>query len=314
MNVSYPCQNCLSIQLSDYNLHVIIVYRSPSSQPDENVALIYTMVSICFQSVSVLMGDFNLPSLRWDLPPLTAHYVTPTDNLFLDCFVTLGLTQWVQQLTYPRSSNVLDLFFTTDPDRVGCVQVLPPIPKCDHCPVIIDYIFQENPAANTLSSHINSHVIRQWERGKYGAMSRGLSLFDWDFEFASLDANACFERLCVIVYSLIRDLVPVKHPTVRARHGLHVPLVVSYARDPLVGITINPPDVYMEDVLSSRLRHYRSFSINADIHTFHIRSQAQYESSLIHRMKKNPKLFHAYIRHKKQVAHQLALSFYHLVS
>ena len=56
----------------------------------------------------------------------------------------------------------------------------------------------------------------------------------------------------------------------------------------------------MEDVLSSRLRHYRSNSINADIHTFHIRSQAQYEPSLIHRMKENPKLFHAYIRHKKK--------------
>ena len=72
------------------------------------------------------MGDFNLLSFKWDSPPLSAHYVTPVDNMFLDCFDSLGLIQWVCEPTYPHSSNILDLFFTTDPDRVGQVQLTPP--------------------------------------------------------------------------------------------------------------------------------------------------------------------------------------------
>ena len=155
--------------------------------------------------------------------------------------------------------------------------------------------------------------------GREGSMApcrENLHCLTGTFEFASLYANACFERLCVIVYSLIRDLVPVKHPTVRRPPWP--------TRPP--GSLLRSRSVSWDNYKSTRRIHGRRSviavealsqfnSINADIHTFHIRSHAQYESSLIHRMKENPKLFHAYIRHKKkQVAHQLAHSFYHLVS
>ena len=38
---------------------------------------------------------------------------------------------------------------------------------------------------------------------------------------------------------------------------------------------------------------------NAIIHKCHVTSQVEYEASLIHHMKENPKLFHSYIHHKK---------------
>ena len=300
VDVSYPCQNCLTFLLHDYNLQVILVYRPPSSSPDHNEALLDTLITVCSRGESVLMGDFNLPSLKWDSPPLSAHYVTPIDNMFLDCFDSLGLTQWVCEPTYPRSSNILDLFFTTDPDRVGQVQVPPPLPKCDHCPVLIDFIYQGYPTADPAPCLEISCGTRHWERGKYGIMSRELALYDWDFEFAALDVNACFERFCEIVNSLVRELVPVKHPINRRPPWP--------TRPP--GSLIRLRSVHWNNYKSVRLVYGRHSAVarealslftstNVAIHKFHIRSQAQYESSLIKRMKENPKLFHAYIRHKK---------------
>ena len=254
---------------------------------------------MCSQHETILMGDLNLPSLKWNLPPLSAHHVTLTDQLFLDCIDVLGLTQWICEPTYPRSSNVLDLFLTTDSDRVGQVQVLPPLPKCDHCPFVIDYIFQ---CVNSVPSapRRNVHVFRQWERGKYGAMSRELSLYDWDYEFAFQDVNSCFERLCTVVHSLISELVPVKPP---------IPGRPPWPSRPPGSLT-RWRSVCWRNYKSARRVHGRGSTMakeallrfnnaNADVHRFHLRSQAQYESSLIRRMKENPKLFHSYIRHKK---------------
>ena len=109
--VTYPCTNCLSFEIPAYDLLIIVAYRPPSNPPESNHALIDAAVALSVGRAVILMGDFNLPSLRWDLLPLSTHYILPTDQLFLDCFDSLGLTQWVCEPTYPRSGNILDLFF-----------------------------------------------------------------------------------------------------------------------------------------------------------------------------------------------------------
>ena len=131
-------------------------------------------------------------------------------------------------------------------------------------------------------------------------MSRELALYDWDFEFASLDVNACFEHFCEIVNSLIREFLPVKHPTNwRPPWPTRHPVSLIHLRS-----------IRWNNYKSARLTYGTHSAVahealtlfnstNADIHKFLIRSRVQYEPSLIHHMKENPKLFHAYIRHKK---------------
>ena len=296
--VSSPCQNCLSFLLPTYDLLVVVAYRPPSNSPEANHALIDAIVSTAIGHEVILMGDFNLPSLKWNLPPITSHYIPPSEQLFLDCFDSLGLLQWVSEPTYPQSSNVLDLFLTSDPDRVGQVKILPPIPKCDHCPFIVDYIFQ---GSFTSPSQASPHVAkaRLWERGRYPIMNRELDSVDWDFEFAFQDVNACFQRFCAIVHSLVVALVPEKKPVERPPWRVRPP-----------GSLIRRRSRHWHDYKAARSLHGRRSPItsqalsafnaaNADIHSFQVRSQANYESSLILRMKEKPKLFHAYIRHKK---------------
>ena len=203
--LTYPRDNCLSFEFPANDITDIVAYRPPSNSSESNQALIDAVVSLSASRAIILIWDLNLPSLKWNLLPLCAHYILPTDQLFLDCFDSLGLIQWVQEPTYPRSCNVLDLFFTSDPDRVGQTSVLPPLPKCDHCPIVVDYLFQSNHtvATQTKPYPLNERTPRHWERGRYNIMNRELSLTNWDFEFAHKDANACYQRFCDILYSLI---------------------------------------------------------------------------------------------------------------
>ena len=75
-------------------------------------------------------------------------YIRPLDLRFFDGFVLAGLNQWVKEGTFVDSGNFLDLVLTTEDDCVGDVQVLPPFPRCHHCPVVFQYFLQyDNLAA-----------------------------------------------------------------------------------------------------------------------------------------------------------------------
>ena len=77
----------------------------------------------------VLMGDFNLPGVRWfDGPSADALY---EQDEFLNMFLEFGLSQMVNAPT--RSSAILDLVFTNEPNLVSGVSIMPPLSStCDH--------------------------------------------------------------------------------------------------------------------------------------------------------------------------------------
>ena len=41
---------------------------------------------------------------------------------------SVGLIQWVTEPTYPKSGNILDLLFTTEPDHTGKGEIEQPLP------------------------------------------------------------------------------------------------------------------------------------------------------------------------------------------
>ena len=48
------------------------------------------------------------------------------DLKFFDCFTVLGLTQWVNQSTFLTSGNILDIVLSSEGDRIGIIEVMPP--------------------------------------------------------------------------------------------------------------------------------------------------------------------------------------------
>ena len=84
------------------------------------------------------MSDFNLPSIVWsDEGEILGE--GKVDRMFIDCFNAAGLTQWVLQPTFLPSDSTLDLFLTSELDRVEGLTVYAPFPKCGHSLVVYDY-------------------------------------------------------------------------------------------------------------------------------------------------------------------------------
>ena len=102
------------------------------------------MCESCQGREVVVLGDFNLPSLQWSAGDEMFVGVSQKDRLFFDCFVAAALTQWVTEATFVTSGNSLDLFLTSEVDRVGDIKVLAPFPRCDHSPLVCDYLFNSD--------------------------------------------------------------------------------------------------------------------------------------------------------------------------
>ena len=286
--------NCLSLRLPRFGLYVFVVYRPPSNSAEQNQTLVEFLLSECADKETVLLGDFNLPSIGWGD---TYGSPTATDDMFLNTFNALGLTQWISEPTFPRSGNTLDLLLSSEQDRMGRVQVHAPPPGGDHCSVFCEYEFD----GDVLQSAVGQSRLL-WHRGQYGAISSALDDVDWDFELAHLSAHDAFERLSAIVEPLVDQHVP------RGTQS-------GQRRTPWKN---NPPsslkrrrqlawEAYKVSRSESGRKSPQTISalqtfltINSELRSFAATSQIEYERSLIARFKEDPKLLHSYMRHRKQ--------------
>ena len=297
--VNTSCPNCVTARLPDFNIFIIAVYRPPSYETSENRALIEHLQTFCSDKEVVLLGDFNLPSLAWDSDNLFDNvYIHPTDRLFLETFLSLGLTQFVRQSTFPRSGNILDLILATDPDRVGMIEVFPPLPGCDHCPTLCDYLFESFSPPSTCSPPL----VRKWHKGKYKRISSSLDDINWDFEFSSLNVQSAYRRLLELVTPLINEYVPLCDSS------------SDFAQKPWKtnapsSLRLRRKDCWQQykDARAQHGRHSLEakqaaaafFSVNKSLKSYETLSQAAYEETLGAKLKEDPKLLHSYVRRKK---------------
>ena len=86
--------NVAAMHILDLDGWVLALCRPPSYGDAQNNSLINLMSDFCIGREVVVLGDFNLPTLTWSSDRVIDAYVRPLDRLFLDCFVSLGLTQW----------------------------------------------------------------------------------------------------------------------------------------------------------------------------------------------------------------------------
>ena len=183
--------NVLSVFVKSWDLHIVVCYRPPSYTTSENDALISFLSEFSVSRKVLVMGDFNLPSLKWPIDGLEVGYISPLDQSFYDLFLILGLNQLVHGPTYVPSGNVLDLIFTSEVESFGEVSILSPLPNCYHCPVVIELFVRP-----VLAVHKR---IRLWFRGNYRSISEELYVIDWESEFEWKSVNDCFELFLVFV-------------------------------------------------------------------------------------------------------------------
>ena len=54
----------------------------------------------------------------------------------------------------------------------------------------------------------HSAKCRHWNRGNYGAISKGLDRIDWAFELAYLSADSSFKQLATTLHDLADEFIP----------------------------------------------------------------------------------------------------------
>ena len=283
--------NTAIVFLPIYSLYIIVVYRPPSYNLLENLGLINFLTNFCDGKEVLIIGDFNLSSVKWNDPNRLTD-ITPSDRVFYNCFIELGLSQFVNQPTYPRSDNILDLILSTEHDRISSVSVLPQIPHCDHCPVSFCYNFDFSTSSE------NPVMKFTWHKGDYTKIALELSEIDWDFEFSYLNVQAKYTRFLDILLPLVNRYVPKN----TAKHEFRV---VKPPRDLLVRRG-NVWNEYKND----RRRYGRNSAeahaslelfngLNYNYRNYSITSQISYEDSMTGQFLVYRKALYSYMRSKK---------------
>ena len=294
VEVSLP--NIVVVFISEMDTYLISCYRPPSYSQTEDTALRCFLCEFSVGKTIVLMGDFNLPSLKWNEPELPVERANQHDREFLDAFLLMGLEQWVREPTFLLSGNVLDLVFTSDDDVVSDVEVHAPLPGCHHCPVVINMLPHRNYHATPGS---NTH--RLWHRADYGRMSEYLQTVDWIGEFSNLSAADCYGIFVETMSEVTDAFVPSadfsggKPPWIakpprslicnRSRAWTNYKLLRSE-----LGRT-NPQVLNAYDEFRSLNGNYRFYSRNI---------QCAYERQLANVLHESSKPFHAYVRRRKE--------------
>ena len=296
--VECPVKNVIVVYLCSFNLYIVTIYRPPSYTDLENRGLCEYVTNFCAGKETVVQGDFNLPSIVWSLEDVFTSYISPLDRFYYDVFVSLGFTQIVKVATNFPSGNILDLFFTTNHERVGHYEVLPPLPCCSHGVVLVSYVFQSiyvNKSSDVRSAN------RICTKGKYELIARCLVDIDWYSELFALGAEEQYDRFLAIMWPLIDQYVPLH----KSGHSNKLPWAVNPPRS-----LLNTKNEAWSSYKSCRSVYGRYSPVtmeawlkfqfcNNSIKLFAINSQKAYEKSIAMQINSSPKLFHSYLKHRK---------------
>ena len=295
--VNVDISNVAVVLLPGPAIYVVSVYRPPSYTDGENGVLLSFLLDFCRDKEVVVLGDFNLPSLRWDSSNPISGYVPPTDMSFFDAFSLLGLVQLVKEPTYDLSSNILDLVFVSVGESVLQSLTLPPLAGCHHSPILLDYCCRER--FEQCDSQGSGR--RLWFKANYREICDNLELIDWDCEFLGLELDGCGSRFYSILQVLINQFVPVTEDSAADMCCSFPPPRCLIREKSSLWAHFKQLRRDLGRNHTSTVQALSSFNqINFRIKNFSRLRRVEHERELAARLESDPKLFHSYIRRKKQ--------------
>ena len=290
-DVSLP--NLCSVFIEEWDLHVMVCYRPPSYSEEENDRLYRFIEEFTLSKQVILMGDFNLPSLKWPEDGVEAGYVSPLDRKFFELFSLCGLTQFVHEPTHWPAGTLLDLVLTSEPELMGEVSVLEPLPHCRHGPVVFELF--------VCDCEVPPKQVRLWFKGNYRELTEELSLCDWRSMFEGETVDGCYNKFLDVVHRLIERYIPMAN----IRPGAPIwmkppPRQLAREKSRTWGEYKQARQVHGR--LSEEAdQAWEAFArANSTLRGYSVRSRSLYEESLASSLGANSKLLHGYIRRKKK--------------
>ena len=155
-------------------LLVGIFYRSDSGTVENNEILIITLNKITEMQYShvLIMGDFNLPRINWELPHF-GNYGT-LELKFLDCIQNNYLFQFIDKPTRCRGSDtpsILYLIFSNDMN-ISDLEYESPLGKSDHIVLIFKY--------HCYAELVDKDTVKLlYDKTDYEGLNKEIKELDW---------------------------------------------------------------------------------------------------------------------------------------
>ena len=196
-----------SIQLNDENIIIGCLYRSPSSNVENNTHLCRIFSSLQNLPISnkiIIMGDFNFPKVDWKSCTCNLGIDSP-EFAFLESTRDSFLMQMVQEPTRFRvghEPSILDLIWTNDESLVDDLSHKAPLGASDHC--VLEWSL--NRQANDRTS---TTIKKLYDKGDYERMKTILNI-DWQKELDGLEINECWNKVKLKVKEAEAACIPTK--------------------------------------------------------------------------------------------------------
>jgi len=190
----------VDFNLASRSFRVILVYRVPSlsKQLSSKIWEIIDDFSGTYLPL-VLLGDFNLPEIKWPVP--NNRDLTPTGRDFINLCQTSQFTQIVNEPT--RGDAFLDLIAVRDDCLVGDVTVVPPVGTSDHSAIEFSMSIQFTKYLYTYKKDFNAV--------NYDLVNAELCSVDWNNIFCPMEnIQVLYTKFLDVIHNLIDTHVPLQ--------------------------------------------------------------------------------------------------------
>ena len=284
--LEFDCATWSIVKLvGNKSLLVGVVYRSPSSTPENNQGLLSILRAAKATNCQYLnvCGDFNLPMIDW-----TVNHSPESVNAFSTGFVEvveeLSLFQHARNSTRFRGqqNSCLDLILTNEEDMVNDVQELPPIGKSDHICQQWTLIVSEALFRNTSAMKPNFKLAR------WADLKDDLRGYENEVEDHT---STMYDKLVSMLNESKRKHIPMCRPRTN-KHRL------PWMRSPKIRKQRTTQWQNWRRFKQTRsVQDYDAYKMERNRLGGMIRSaKMKYEGRLIGDMKSNPNLYHGHCR------------------
>ncbi|RMB99816.1 hypothetical protein DUI87_23593 [Hirundo rustica rustica] len=257
-----------------------VCYRPPNQDEEVDNLFYKQLNNVSGSSALVLVGDFNLPDIFWELNTAEKQQ----SRKFLECVEDNFLSQLVSKPT--RGGTVLDLLFTNRDGLVGDVEVGGRLGHSDH--EIIEFSI-----IGEIRRNINKISTLDFRRADFGLFKRLTQRVPWE---TVLENKGVQERWVCFKTEILRaqeQTVPVCRKT--SRRGKH-PVWMS---NEVLKELRNKKKMYhlfKEGLISQEVFKGAARACRKKIRE----AKAQFELNLATSVKNNKKSFYKYINDKRK--------------
>ena len=263
------------------------IYRSPNSSSENNDKLIANLEwAMSNYSECILVGDYNLPQINWDLEQSSSE----NSNKFLDCIRDNGIEQTVREPTRYRNDqtpSILDLLLVSDPNIINHTEIGVPLGKSDHCTI-------EFSVENSKKSNKSVKTHYDFEKMDSEKFQETINSCDWNM---ICDENLDFDTAYGIFIDVVNQAIASSAPTRKSVHKNKAPWTTKRVRN----LAIKKRklwDKYKTSELQSDYENYKAvrneFNQKKDI------AILNYENKIIAGKNSNPKQFYNYVSLKNK--------------